>query len=134
MRQSVRLVKTHLMICDLTYLGQAVTLTLDDLSVPNVSDGRRTGLHRSRGGCRIPPKGGRPVMNQFLNATECCILNGVAPSQGWAPALAPNPWIRARDPSWGRTSQPSAAPEPQLPRGREKQFRRPANDSVNGFA
>ena len=29
--QSVRLVKTHLLICNLTYLGQSVTLTLADL-------------------------------------------------------------------------------------------------------
>ena len=32
------------------------------------------------------------------NAVECWILNGETPSQGWAPALTPLPWIRARTP------------------------------------
>ena len=36
--QSVRLIKTHLIICDMTYLGQSVTLTLDDLGSKLPSD------------------------------------------------------------------------------------------------
>ena len=34
-------------------------------------------------------------MNWGLNAIEWCILNSVSPSQGWAPAPVPIPWIRA---------------------------------------
>ena len=36
--QRVRLVKTHLLICNLTYLGHSVTLTLDDLRSKLSSD------------------------------------------------------------------------------------------------
>ena len=48
-----------------------------------------------RGGYRISPRGGRLVMNWCLNAIEWYIFNGESPSQGWAPAPAPIPWIRA---------------------------------------
>ena len=49
-----------------------------------------------RGEYRISPRGGRPVINWCLNAIEWCIMNNETPFQGWAPAPAPIPWIRAR--------------------------------------
>ena len=48
-----------------------------------------------RVGCRISARGGRPMMNWYLNAIERCISNGASPSQGCAPASAPTPWTRA---------------------------------------
>ena len=48
-----------------------------------------------RGGYRISPRGGRPVMDWCLNTFEWYILNGAPPSQGLAPTSAPTPWVRA---------------------------------------
>ena len=46
-------------------------------------------LTLSRGGCRMFPKGGRPVLDWCLNTIEWYILNGETP------VPAPTPWIRA---------------------------------------
>ena len=45
-------------------------------SPPPVSPAMDTGFLR---------RGGRPVMNWYLNGIEWYILNGASPSQGWAP-------------------------------------------------